>query len=169
MTLQGSASLQSLADRIDSPASSSTQPEPQSELPIRILLAEDNPVNQKVAIRMLQKRGYSVEIAATGRHALEAFQTHPFDILLMDVQMPEMDGLEATKAIREIEAATGKHIPIIALTAHAMSGDRDRCLAAGMDGYASKPLRIEDLEREIQRLLHSDLIPVDVNSPAVSR
>jgi len=119
---------------------------------IEILLAEDNPVNQKVAVRMLEKRGYSVQVAGTGREALEAFNQRPFDVILMDVQMPEMDGIEATIAIRAKEKITGGHIPVIALTAHAMSRDRERCLAAGMDGYASKPIQIEDLEREITRL-----------------
>jgi len=119
---------------------------------IEILLAEDNPVNQKVAVRLLEKRGYSVQVAATGREALDAVNQKPFDLILMDVQMPEMDGIEATIAIRAREKITGGHIPVIALTAHAMSRDRERCLAAGMDGYASKPIQIEELESEITRL-----------------
>jgi signal transduction histidine kinase/DNA-binding response OmpR family regulator len=120
---------------------------------LRVLLAEDNLVNQKVAIRMLAKEDYSVALAGDGREALEALEQQSFDLILMDVQMPEMDGLQATMAIRERERARGGgHIPIIALTANAMTGDRDRCLAAGMDGYASKPIRMAELLSEIKRL-----------------
>jgi signal transduction histidine kinase/CheY-like chemotaxis protein len=115
---------------------------------LRILVAEDNAVNQKVAMSMLGKRGHTVVIAGNGKEAVEVFDTQgeqPFDLILMDVQMPEMDGLEATRLIRDKEKETGSHIPIIALTAHAMKGDRDVCIAAGMDGYVSKPLKTEDL------------------------
>ncbi len=127
-------------------ASHSTLPE------LNILLAEDNPVNQKVALRMLEKQGHTVTIAGDGRAALANWQRQGFDLILMDVQMPEMDGLEATAAIRRAELRTGQRIPIIALTAHAMAGDRERCLAAGMDGYAVKPIRAEDIRNEIVRL-----------------
>ena len=112
---------------------------------LRILLAEDNPVNQKLAVRVLQKRGHSVEVAENGKIALELLEKEPFDIVLMDVQMPEMDGLTATSAIREKEQKTGEHVPIVAMTAHAMVGDRERCLEAGMDGYLTKPLQVKEL------------------------
>ena len=111
----------------------------------RALLAEDNPVNQKLAVRLLQKQGWQVEVASNGREAVEKFRGRLFDVILMDVQMPEMDGFEATAEIRAVEAASGGHVPIIAMTAHAMKGDRERCLAAGMDGYLSKPIRPEEL------------------------
>ena len=113
---------------------------------LRVLLAEDNLVNQKVARRLLEKRGHTVELALNGRQAIDALGQAPFDLVFMDVQMPEMDGIEATLAIRHSEAATGRRQPIIALTAHAMKGDQDRCLAAGMDGYLSKPIHPQDLD-----------------------
>ena len=116
----------------------------------RVLLAEDNLVNQRVVQRILEKRGHSVFLASNGREALEALAQHDFDLVLMDVQMSEMDGLEATRAIRETEKASGLHVPIIALTAHAMKGDQDRCLAAGMDGYLSKPILAADLLNTIE-------------------
>lgn len=119
----------------------------------KVLLAEDNLVNQKVAVRFLEKRGHTVVLAESGEKALDAWRKQAFDIILMDVQMPEMDGFEATSRIREHEKSTGKHIPIIALTAHAMVGDRERCLAAGMDGYVSKPINADDLFAAIERLL----------------
>ena len=109
--------------------------------PLRILLAEDNPVNRTVALRMLEKYGHSVQIAENGRAAVYATETGHFDLVLMDLQMPEMDGLEATAAIRRRECITGGHLPIVAMTAHAMKGDDDRCFAAGMDGYLSKPIQ----------------------------
>ncbi len=117
-----------------------------------ILLAEDNPVNQHLAQRLLEKRGHSLVVVANGREALAALEAHSFDIVLMDVQMPEMNGLEATAAIRRREEATGAHVPIIAMTAHAMVGDREKCLAAGMDGYVSKPLRPQELFAAIESL-----------------
>jgi PAS domain S-box-containing protein len=119
----------------------------------KILLAEDNVVNQKVAVRFLEKRGHSVVLAGSGKKALEAWRKQTFDIILMDVQMPEMDGFEATARIREHEKSSRKHIPIIALTAHAMVGDRERCLAAGMDDYVSKPIKVDHLFAAIERLL----------------
>jgi CheY-like chemotaxis protein len=124
---------------------------PTTQLGLRILLAEDNPVNQKVACRMLEKQDHSVTLAANGREALLAFEHQIFDLILMDIQMPEMDGFAATAAIRQKEPE-GEHIPIIALTAHAMTGDRERCLAAGMDGYVSKPIRLEELTKEMDRV-----------------
>ncbi|MBX9600915.1 MAG: response regulator [Bryobacteraceae bacterium] len=107
---------------------------------MRILLAEDNPVNQRLAVRLLEKRGHSVTVANTGREALDVLSTQPFDLILMDVQMPEMDGLEATGHIRGHERLHGGHIPIVALTAHTMKGDRERCLQAGMDAFVDKPI-----------------------------
>jgi two-component system, sensor histidine kinase and response regulator len=102
---------------------------------------------------MLEKRGYEVEVVSTGQAALTALERHLFDLVLMDVQMPDLDGFETTAAIRVQERETGAHLPIIALTAHAMSGDHERCLAAGMDGYLTKPLKADELEAAIDRLL----------------
>jgi len=119
----------------------------------RILLAEDNAVNQTLAVRLLEKRGYIVSVAANGREALAALDKEGIDLVLMDVQMPEMDGLQATMAIREKERSTGRHIPIIAMTAHALKSDEERCLRAGMDAFISKPVRTNDLFRTIERLL----------------
>jgi two-component system sensor histidine kinase/response regulator len=112
---------------------------------LRILVAEDNPVNQLLATRLLEKRGHMVVVAGTGRDAVAVVGQQQFDIVLMDVQMPEMDGLTATRRIRKNEEETQRHIPIIAMTAHAMVGDKERCLAAGMDGYLSKPLHPKEL------------------------
>ncbi len=114
---------------------------------LRVLLAEDNPVNQTLAMRILEKLGHKVQVVNNGREALGRSQAEEFDLILMDVQMPEMDGLEATTAIRAAEASTGKHVPIVAMTAHAMKGDREKCLSAGMDGYLSKPIRIDELKQ----------------------
>jgi PAS domain S-box-containing protein len=113
---------------------------------LRVLLAEDNAVNQRLAVRLLEKRGHKVVVAGNGREALEALEKESFDLVLMDVQMPEMDGLAATVAIREKENGTNTHVPVVALTAHAMKGDRERCLTAGMDGYLSKPIRPPELD-----------------------
>ena len=106
----------------------------------RILLTEDNPVNQRVAKRILEKAGHQVTLAGNGEQAIAVWSVEPFDLILMDVQMPEMDGYQATSEIRQRERITGEHIPIIAMTAYAMTGDRERCLAAGMDDYVSKPI-----------------------------
>ncbi|HEV8701170.1 MAG TPA: response regulator [Candidatus Polarisedimenticolia bacterium] len=110
---------------------------------LRILLVEDNAVNRAVAVRMLERRGQTVTIARHGREALDILKSNTFDVALMDLQMPEMGGLEATAAIRALERGSGRHLPIIAMTAHAMKGDREECLAAGMDGYVSKPIQPE--------------------------
>jgi CheY-like chemotaxis protein len=123
---------------------------------LNILLSEDNPVNQRLAIRLLEKAGHRVTLAGTGCEALEAWESAVapgFDIVLMDIQMPEMDGMEATAAIRTREKKSGKHIPILAMTAHAMRGDKERCLASGMDGYISKPIHPDGLFAEIERCL----------------
>ena len=117
---------------------------------LRILLAEDNVVNREVAVRMLTKRGHSVRTVADGEEVLAALNSEGIDLVLMDVQMPRMDGFEATAAVRRSEAATGGHMPIVALTASAMKGDRERCLEAGMDGYVSKPLRASELFRAVE-------------------
>ena len=120
---------------------------------LRVLLAEDNGVNQRLATRLLEKRGHRVMVAANGREALEALAKETFDLVLMDVQMPEMDGFEATAAIRETEKKDGGRLQIIALTAHAMKGDRERCLTAGMDGYLSKPIRAQELDEILNNCL----------------
>ncbi|MGA3235005.1 MAG: ATP-binding protein [Bryobacteraceae bacterium] len=120
-------------------------PEKSAARAVRALLVEDNPVNQKVVLRLLQKNGHQVTIASNGREALEAMIEAEFDIVLMDVQMPVMTGLEAAEAIRRTERGTGRRIPIVAMTAHAMTGDKELCLASGMDGYLSKPVRLADL------------------------
>lgn len=120
-----------------------------------ILLAEDNRVNQQLALALLRKRGYTVEVANNGLEALAAWHRGTFDLILMDIQMPEMGGLEATAAIREGEAGSGKHIPVIAMTAHAMKGDRERFLSSGMDGYVSKPVKPATLYRAIEEFLGS--------------
>ena len=117
---------------------------------LRILLAEDNPINRTVALRLLEKGGHRVETALDGVETLEQIKNSRFDLVLMDIQMPKITGFEATAAIREREKTTGEHLPIIAMTAHALKGDRERCLAAGMDGYVSKPIRAEDLFKEIE-------------------
>jgi two-component system, sensor histidine kinase and response regulator len=122
---------------------------------LRILLVEDNRVNQLVATQFLEKRGHEVVVAGNGRAALEALEKQTPDLVLMDVQMPEMDGLQATAAIRQGELKSGKHIPIIAMTAHAMAVDKERCLEAGMDGYVSKPLRVEDLFSTIEEVIRT--------------
>jgi two-component system sensor histidine kinase/response regulator len=116
----------------------------------RILLAEDNFVNQRLVQRILEKEGHEVVVVGNGREALEALGKANFDLVLMDVQMPEMDGLEAARMVRQMERITKAHIPIIALTAHAMKGDQDRCLEAGMDAYLSKPIRSVDLSKIVQ-------------------
>jgi len=123
---------------------------------LRVLLVEDNLVNQRLGIGLLRRRGHSVEVAGNGREALAALEARPFDLVLMDVQMPVMDGLEATAAIRKGEAAGRGHIPILAMTAHAMQGYREICLEAGMDAYVSKPIRDEELFRAIEALVPPD-------------
>ena len=132
-------------------------------VPLMVLLAEDNRINQKVAVSLLQKQGCAVDVAATGLEALLRLQEQAYDLVLMDVQMPEMDGLAATREIRKREKATGLHCPIIALTAHAMEGDAERCLAAGMDAYLPKPIDPQQLAEAIDNLLYrkSQIAPVN--------
>jgi CheY-like chemotaxis protein len=116
---------------------------------LHILLAEDNEVNQRLAVHLLQKQGHSVAVVGTGKQALEALESRPFDLVLMDVQMPQMSGFEVTAHIRERERLQGGRVPVVALTAHAMKGDRERCLAAGMDAYLAKPIDAAELERVV--------------------
>lgn len=122
--------------------------------PLRVLLAEDNQVNQKLAIGILDKLGHSVTLASTGIEALRKLSSSEFDVVLMDVQMPDMDGLEATRELRRREQVTGQHVPVIAMTAHAMKGDRENCLAAGMDDYLSKPIRSRDIAEKLKSFGH---------------
>ena len=121
--------------------------------PLRVLLAEDNPVNQRLGVLVLEKQGHAVRVVGNGREALAALEEQEFDLVLMDVQMPEMDGLEAVATLRRREEGAGRHVPVIALTAYAMKGDRERCLAAGMDDYLSKPIQVDQLRRTIAALL----------------
>ena len=118
----------------------------------KILLAEDNAVNQKLAIGLLQRMGHRVDLAVNGLEVLRMYREKRYDVILMDLQMPAMDGLQATGKIREIESATGTHIPILAMTAHAAAEDARRCLQAGMDGHLTKPIRTESLRKEIERV-----------------
>lgn len=120
--------------------------------PLRVLVVEDNPVNQELLVQLLKRQGHRTEVAMNGRAALAALEDRGFDLVLMDVQMPIMGGFEATAAIREQEKKNGGHIPIVATTAHAMAGDRDRALATGMDAYLPKPIRANELYEVIERL-----------------
>ena len=122
---------------------------------LRILVTEDNRVNQVLAQRILEKQGHTVVLAESGSEALRAVEKESFDVVLMDIQMPDMDGLTATSKIRERERATGKRVPIIAMTAYAMKGDRERCLDAGMDGYITKPIRQDLLLATIQEQIQN--------------
>ncbi len=148
-----------------------SQGKPQSSIPIvrpgpvvgkrlDILLAEDNLINQKIAVRLLEKAGHRVRVTGNGKEALAALEREAFDLVLMDVQMPEMGGFEATGIIREREKGSGRHVPVIAMTAHAMKGDRERCLAAGMDDYLAKPVQREELLRVLGTLAAVPAIPV---------
>jgi signal transduction histidine kinase/CheY-like chemotaxis protein len=140
----------------------------------RILLAEDNAVNQTLAVRLLEKRGYVVCVAGDGHAAVAALEKDTFDLVLMDIQMPGMDGFEVTSAIRKKEERTGRHIPIVAMTAHALIGDQERCVAGGMDGYVSKPIRTSELFSAIESLLANKgsaaaSEPADLPDPIVSQ
>ena len=123
--------------------------------PLKVLLAEDNAANQKLAVGVLTKHGHQVTVADNGRLAIAAWQSEPFDVILMDVQMPEMDGLQATQAIRAIEREQGGHMPIVAMTAHAMKGDRERFLDAGMDDYLPKPIRAKQIAEKLLAMFGS--------------
>jgi PAS domain S-box-containing protein len=136
--------------------------------PLHILLAEDNLVNQRLAVRLLEKRGHTVTTVQDGAEALAAVGRQTFDLVLMDIQMPHMDGVEATQAIRAQEQGTGTHVPIVAITAHAMPGDRERCLAAGMDGYVTKPLRPAELFAIIDSLTVAAVHPPETLAPSAA-
>jgi CheY-like chemotaxis protein len=123
------------------------------ERPLRLLLAEDTPANQKLISAILKKRGHGVSIAGNGEEALRMLESQEFDLVLMDVQMPVLDGLQTTAAIREREKTVGGRLPIVAMTAHAMQGDRERCLAAGMDAYIPKPINVAELIEVIETLV----------------
>jgi CheY-like chemotaxis protein/HPt (histidine-containing phosphotransfer) domain-containing protein len=133
---------------------------------LRILLAEDNTVNQRLAVRILEKRGHAITLACNGKEAVELSERESFDLVLMDLEMPEMGGFEATSLIRKREKAKGGHIPILALTAHAMKGDRERCLAAGMDGYVAKPVQARELYQAIDTLSLPSVAPPQETPPA---
>ena len=131
-----------------------------ADRPLRILLAEDVVLNQRVAVAILKKLGHTVVVSNDGMEAVAEVEREPYDLILMDVQMPKMDGFEATAAIRRMEEGGTIHRPIIAMTAHAMAGDRERCLAAGMDGYVAKPLDVQKLIEELRLVLPDGLTPV---------
>jgi PAS domain S-box-containing protein len=131
--------------------------------PLNILLAEDNAVNQQLAVQLLEKHGHSVTVAENGQEALDALQNADFDLVLMDVQMPVMGGLEAATEIRRRERATGEHIPVVAMTAHAMDGDREKCLEAGMDGYVSKPIDPRTFLKTVEDLGHAPSLDGDAH------
>jgi CheY-like chemotaxis protein len=135
----------SVAERPDPPALQHPEAKRETSGSLRILIVEDNPINQRLATRLLEKQGHQVTLAADGREAVETLQraNWEFDAVLMDIQMPEMDGLDATKEIRRLESINARHIPIIALTAHALKRDIERCLAAGMDRHLAKPIQKE--------------------------
>src|SRR5262249_49242127 len=128
-------------------------PATQQLTPLRILLAEDSLVNQKLALGLLGKHGHTVTVATTGKEAVRLWEAEDFDVVLMDVQMPEMDGMEATAVIRARQARTGLRIPNIPVPAHAMKGDRELCLSAGMDDYVPKPIRAQQLFETLERVL----------------
>ncbi len=158
----GTGGLARLLGPAAAPAWSSKRPARR----LSVLLVEDNPVNQRLALEILTRRGHEVAVADNGGEALERLGTFTPQIILMDVQMPEVNGLEATRAIRLLEQGTGRHVPIVAMTAHAMSGDRERCLEAGMDDYLTKPIRAEALVAHVERLAMNG--PEDTTSPAAA-
>ena len=145
------------ADLADQGTFGTTAPKPDAKTGLRVLVAEDNDVNQKVAMHLLESAGHHVVVVDTGAAAIETVTREPIDLILMDLQMPDMDGIEATRAIRRLEAGTGRRTPIVAVTAHAMQGDRDRCKRASMDGYVSKPIHRDRLLQEIDRALSKDV------------
>jgi signal transduction histidine kinase/CheY-like chemotaxis protein/streptogramin lyase len=151
-----SSLLEAIAGSLGRPTAASPEPVArhtvQASRKLRVLLAEDNAINQKVAVRILERSGHQAEVVGNGEEAMAALEKEQFDMVLMDVQMPKMSGLEAVKAIRNLERGTGRHIPVIAMTASAMKGDQERCLEAGMDDYVSKPIQIDRLLEAIARL-----------------
>jgi signal transduction histidine kinase/CheY-like chemotaxis protein len=154
--VQQATLLDAIAHSLGRPAAAGAAPLTRHSLnqarrKLRVLLAEDNAINRKLAVHLLEKHGHSVEVANDGVEAVAAVEAGEFDVVLMDVQMPNMDGLEAAAAIRTLERGTGKHIPIVAMTAHAMKGDQERCLEAGMDGYISKPIQPDRMMEAIAR------------------
>ncbi len=155
--------VNALAPRAAELAAKPVQERRRTQRGLRVLLAEDNAVNQRLAVHLLQKWGHSVVVAPDGKKAVEAFKAEPFDVVLMDIQMPEMDGFEATAAIRDMEKKGEHRTPVIALTAHAMKGDREKCLAAGMDGYVSKPIDQDELFLVLEREVRG--APGDVAAP----
>ena len=134
-----------------------------------MLLAEDNVVNQKLAVLLLQRRGHSVTVVGDGKQALAALEKHNFDVCLMDIQMPELNGLQTTSAIRAEERKTSRHLPIIAMTAHAIKGDREIRLRAGMDAYLSKPVRADEMFQTIENLVVDRVPAASVASSFISR
>jgi CheY-like chemotaxis protein len=140
-----------LSDELQKMAAAVARATPSPTRVLRILVAEDNPVNQRLAMRLLEKRGHVVSVATTGSEALALLKQTVFDVILMDVQMPDIDGLETTAIIRDREKAAGGRIPIIALTAHSMKGDRERCMSAGMDYYVTKPINAAELIEVVER------------------
>ena len=136
-------------------------------LGLHVLVVEDNVVNQTVATRMLERWGCRVDVVGDGRQAIEAVARVTYDVVLMDVQMPEMDGFDATVAIRQQEAGTGRRVPIVAMTAHAMDGDRDRCLEAGMDDYLPKPVTSQALLQAVSRWGGRGATPRQATQPPV--
>jgi two-component system sensor histidine kinase/response regulator len=148
-----SSALGRTAGRTLPKSSESKLPLAPAKRSLSILLAEDNIVNQKLAVLLLERRGHSVTVAGNGNEALVALQKQSFDVCLMDIQMPELNGLETTAAIRSRENGTSRHLPIVAMTAHAIKGDRDICLRAGMDAYLSKPVRADELFQAIEGIV----------------
>jgi CheY-like chemotaxis protein len=162
-----SALLEAIAYSLGRPAAAAPVPLvtrhslAESRRKLRVLLAEDNAINRKLAVRLLEKCGHSVTVAMDGVEAVAAVREGEFDLVLMDVQMPNMDGLEATAAIRALERGTDRHIPIVAMTAHAMKGDQERCLAAGMDNYISKPIQPDRMMEVIAQATERTGGPLD--------
>jgi CheY-like chemotaxis protein/HPt (histidine-containing phosphotransfer) domain-containing protein len=147
------------------PAAASLPSTSQAAQGMKILLAEDNALNRRLAIALLQKRGHHIAATENGQEALDVLERENFDLVLMDVQMPVLDGLDAIRAIRAKEQSSGSHLPIIALTAHAMKGDRERCLAAGADEYVTKPIRTPDLLAAIDRATNAKAGPANITPP----
>jgi CheY-like chemotaxis protein/HPt (histidine-containing phosphotransfer) domain-containing protein len=149
----------------DLPSAAAESGTSQAAQGMNILLAEDNAVNRRLAIALLQKRGHRIAATENGQEALDILERENFDLVLMDVQMPVLDGFDAIRAIRAKEQSSGSHLPIIALTAHAMKGDRERCLAAGADEYVTKPIQTPDLLAAIDRATNTKASPANTAPP----